>query len=248
MSGRVDLVIDSKGIEAAIEMVMKLGNFSDIEVAAAVAFGVDDRGDVYFAMRAALDVNFSVVPFEIEASALVQINTSSLDYTTLHGDVIKAKTYFHMALDGVMHLIAFDIEFKGEVIVREDFFSLSFDGKLNFFNALVINIDGYIDSKGNFEFGGRAELDIYLGPLHLNAGLELRPRLWQRKPPSWASRSAVASSGAGALHLTLLTKRAVRFTCTWVITTYVTAVTFTKISPLKPSTSPVKAAIPLCAR
>ena len=42
-----------------------------------------------------------------------------------------------------------------------------------YLNALVIEVGGYVDSKGNFEFRGRTQIDIYLGPLHLYAGMSV---------------------------------------------------------------------------
>ena len=57
--------------------------------------------------------------------------------------------------------------------VIDSVFKLEFTGTLNFFNITTVEVGGFVDSLGNFEFRGKIEIDIYLGPLHLNAGASL---------------------------------------------------------------------------
>ena len=74
-------------------------------------------------------------------------------------------TLFDLALNGSMKLLAFDVSFSGRMSIVNDVFKLEFDGSLNFFNALTINIGGFVSSDGQFSITGSATLDIHLGPL-----------------------------------------------------------------------------------
>ena len=93
--------------------------------------------------------------------------------TTLRGEVIAANTLFDLELRGAMKILAFNVDFRGRMSVVDEVFKLEFDGRLNFFNALKVDVGGYITSEGAFEIRGKAEIDIYLGPLHLNAGMSV---------------------------------------------------------------------------
>ena len=45
--------------------------------------------------------------------------------------------------------------------------------RANFFNFAEVQVAGYVTSEGKFSIYGKIEIDIYLGPLHLNAGASL---------------------------------------------------------------------------
>jgi hypothetical protein len=60
----------------------------------------------------------------INAAATLQINTSSLDYTTLHGDVIAADTLFDLELRGALKILAFNVDFRGRMSVIDEVFKL----------------------------------------------------------------------------------------------------------------------------
>ena len=74
---------------------------------------------------------------------------------------------FDLALVGELKILAFGVDFYGRMSVVDEVFKLEFAGNLNFFNARAVNVGGFIDSNGNFEVRGKAEIDIHLGPLHL---------------------------------------------------------------------------------
>ncbi|MDZ4123485.1 MAG: hypothetical protein U1E02_04800, partial [Hydrogenophaga sp.] len=209
MRGAVDLLIDADGIQAELSMTLDLGAFGAAQVSGAAAFGKDANGRNFFAMRAALNVNLGVSVIGIKAGALMQINTSSLDYTTLQGNVIKGGTTFDLAMDGTMYLLAFEVQFKGRMSVVNSVFKLEFDGSLNFFNALQVNVGGFVSSDGKFEFRGKAEINIYLGPLHLNAGMSV---LFSSQPrfaaAAWGSLDFEIDFGLFEIDITLAGFRA----------------------------------------
>ena len=173
LRGAVDLLIDNSGVQAAMDVTLDLGDFGEIGVSGAAAFGVDATNTPFFALKVQTHVQIGVSVMNISADATLQINTSSLAYTTLHGDVIAANTLFDLELDGTLKVLAFDVDFHGRMSVVDSVFKLEFDGSLNFFNALQIEVGGYITSEGAFEIRGKAEINIYLGPLHLNAGMSV---------------------------------------------------------------------------
>ncbi|WP_295538365.1 calcium-binding protein, partial [uncultured Pseudacidovorax sp.] len=172
MSGAMDLLIDARGVQAAMDMTMELAGFGQVKVGGSAAF-LMEGGSPVFALNLHTNVELGAGPVTIRAGADIRINTGSSDYTDLHGNVVKANTLFDMQLVGTIKLLTFNVDFKGGISVIDNVFKLSFDGSLNFFNALTIDVGGYVDSEGNFEIRGKAEIDIHLGPLHLNAGVSL---------------------------------------------------------------------------
>jgi hypothetical protein len=91
LRGAVDLLIDSTGVQAAMDLTLDLSDFGEIKVAGAAAFGVDGTTP-FFALRVQTKLEFGVSQLGIFADATLQINTRSTDYTTLQGDLIRANT------------------------------------------------------------------------------------------------------------------------------------------------------------
>ncbi|MDP4842168.1 MAG: hypothetical protein NWR74_06260, partial [Burkholderiaceae bacterium] len=177
LKGAVDLLIDSNGVQAALDVTLDLGDFGEIGFTGAAAFGMDTRGKAFFAMYASMNVNMGVSIMNIKASATVQINTSSVAYTTLPvngvSHTIAANTLFNMGLDGQLKVLAFNVDFSGNLSIVKNVFKLEFSGKLNFFNVLNVNVAGYLDSAGNFDLTGGVSVHIPLGPLKINGGMSL---------------------------------------------------------------------------
>ncbi|WP_420226204.1 hypothetical protein [Pigmentiphaga litoralis] len=209
LKGAVDLLIDKQGVQAAMDLSLDLGGFGEVQVGGAAAFLMDANEGPIFAMRVATHVGLSAGVLGIGADAVIEINTGSRDYTTLHGDVIKGDTMFNMQLDGTIQLLSFKVQFDGGISIVDDVFKLEFNGHLNFFNALTVDVGGYADSEGNFEIRGKAEIDIRLGPLHLNAGMSLtlssQPRF---AAAAWGSLDFEIDLGLFSIDFTLAGFRA----------------------------------------
>jgi hypothetical protein len=173
LMGAVDFLINDRGVQLAMQVVLDMSAFGKIQVKGAAAIGIDAADKPFFALYLNFSTEMNIAILKIKAEASLRINTSSLDYTTLQGDVIKANTMFDLELRGVIDIFLFDVEFYGRMSVIDSVFKLEFEGKLNFFNITTVEIAGYVDSEGNFEFRGKIEIDIYMGPLHLNAGASL---------------------------------------------------------------------------
>jgi hypothetical protein len=173
MLGAVDFQIDSSGIQVAMQVVLDLGAFGEIQVAGAAAIGVDANDQPFFALYMQFQAEMNIAILKIQAGATLRINTSDLDYTTLQGELLPGRTFFDLELIGKIDLFLFEVDFYGRMSVIDDVFKLEFAGSLNFFNITTVEMAGYVDSNGNFEFRGKIEIDIYMGPLHLNAGASL---------------------------------------------------------------------------
>ena len=79
LRGAVDLLIDQSGVQAAMDVTLDLGDFGEIAVAGAAAFGIDATNTPFFALKVSTNVQIGVSVMNINAAATLQINTSSLD-------------------------------------------------------------------------------------------------------------------------------------------------------------------------
>ncbi|MEH6445635.1 MAG: calcium-binding protein, partial [Oceanospirillaceae bacterium] len=185
LEGRVDLLVDSTGIQAALDMKLDLGDFGELEFEGAAAI-TEDR----FALRAATSVELGIAAIGINAAAILEINTGSDDYTTLHGDVIKGNTTFNLQLGGAdrnndgditdadevgkIKILAFEIDFQGGISIVDDVFEIRIDkAGLDFFGVLDVEISGYLRSNGEFEVTGSARLYVDMEVLILDAGISM---------------------------------------------------------------------------
>ncbi|MFT7684204.1 MAG: hypothetical protein ACI935_003732, partial [Moritella dasanensis] len=169
LEGRVDLLVDSTGIQAALDMKLDLGDFGELEFEGAAAI-TEDR----FALRAATSVELGIAALGINAAAILEINTGSDDYTTLHGDVIKADTVFNLELDGAIKILAFEIDFQGGMSIVDNVFEIRVDkAGLSFFGVLDVDISGYLRSTGEFEIKGSVDLVVDMEVLKLRAGMSM---------------------------------------------------------------------------
>src|SRR3990167_2366519 len=180
LEGGIDLLINRNGLQASGNVSLSLGDFGEIRLELDAAFGVDVGGDAFFALRVQASAPLGVSVINITAGVTLQINTSSHDYTTLSGHTIAGDTLFDLTINGKMKVLAFNVSFSGRMSIVNEVFKLEFDGSLNFFNALTVDISGFVSSDGQFSITGIATLDIHLGPLHLEAGVSMtlssRPR------------------------------------------------------------------------
>src|SRR3989339_658936 len=214
LRGAVDLLINSRGVQAAMDVTLDLGDFGEIGVKGAAAFGLDASNTPFFALYFKDNVEMGISIMNIKAAAILQINTSAMAYTSLPdsggvSESIAGNTLFDLSLDGELKILAFGVDFYGRMSVVDSVFKLEFEGNLNFFNALTVNVGGFIDSDGNFEVHGKAEIDIHLGPLHLNAGMSVlfssRPRF---AAAAWGSLDFEIDLGLFEIDITLAGFRA----------------------------------------
>jgi hypothetical protein len=159
LMGAVDFLINDKGVQLAMQVVLDMSAFGKIQVKGAAAIGLDANNQPFFALYLNFSTEMNIAILKIKAEASLRINTSSLDYTTLQGDVIKANTIFDLELRGIIDLFLFKVDFYGRMSVVDSVFKLEFEGKLNFFNITTVEMAGYVDSLGNFEFKGKIEID-----------------------------------------------------------------------------------------
>jgi hypothetical protein len=170
MNGSMDLTIDSTGVNAQAALSLELGDLGSIAVSGALSFIVDDYGNgPAFALKLATNINIGSGVIGITAAAVLEINTS--DTHSYAG--VAAGTTFKLTLDGAIHILAFDVSFHGGMSLIDDVFRLEFDGSLDFFGFVTVNVNGFIESDGDFSITGSAGLDFHLGPLHLSAGMSM---------------------------------------------------------------------------
>jgi hypothetical protein len=185
LEGRVDLLVDSTGIQAALDMTLDLGDFGELEFEGAAAI-TEDR----FALRAATSVELGIAAIGINAAAILVINTGSDYYTTLHGEVIKGNTTFNLQLGGAdrnndgditdadevgkIKILAFEIDFQGGISIVDGVFEIRVDkAGLDFFGVLDVEISGYLRSNGEFEVKGSVDLVVDMEVLKLRAGMSI---------------------------------------------------------------------------
>ncbi|MCX7257343.1 MAG: hypothetical protein NTZ64_11550, partial [Polaromonas sp.] len=168
LGGSMDLTIDKTGITAQAALTLDLGPLGSIDVKGGIALVLEGSTPV-FALTLATNVQLGSGPISITAGALLEINTGSQDHLGVQGGQL-----FKLALtNGNIHVLAFDIGFSGAMTLKDNVFKLEFNGHLDFFHALTVNVGGYIQSDGQFEITGSADISIYLGPLHLYAGMSM---------------------------------------------------------------------------
>ena len=122
-----------------MDVTLDLGDFGEIGVKGAAAFGMDANNTPFFALYVKTNVQMGVSIMNIKASAILQINTSAMNYVTLpdssgRTETIAGNTLFDLALDGELKILAFGVDFYGRMSVVDEVFKLEFDGNLNFFN------------------------------------------------------------------------------------------------------------------
>jgi hypothetical protein len=109
-----------------MQVVLDMSSFGKIQVKGAAAIGIDANNQPFFALYLNFSTEMNIAILKIKAEASLRINTSSLDYTTLQGDVIKANTMFDLELRGVIDIFLFDVEFYGRMSVIDSVFKLEF--------------------------------------------------------------------------------------------------------------------------
>jgi len=171
LEGNISLEINSRGLEASVDMALKIIGFGEVASAkgALAILNTEEEGFV-FAMYLGFQANFGIDVIGLKAAASLQINTSSThDYAG-----VKAGTTFAIDLEGEMKILAFDVGFKGGISIVNSVLELKIDyARLDFFGVLKVDISGYIRSDGNFSLTGRAEMTIDMVILKLNAGMEM---------------------------------------------------------------------------
>ena len=141
MKGDFNVLVDKTSLQADLAMKLVLGPLGSLDVTGAIAL-VDDGGPI-FAMKATAALDASIAVVSIKAGVTLEMNTSS----TKEYAGVAAGTTFNIALDGGMHVVAFDIAFKGEMSFAGDVFELKINNAdLNFFDAFHLSVSGYIRS------------------------------------------------------------------------------------------------------
>ncbi|MFM7567132.1 MAG: hypothetical protein ACKO8O_00325, partial [Betaproteobacteria bacterium] len=177
MTGALDLRIDKTGLEFAMKVALELGPLGQMKFEGAAAIKTRD-GETFFALRVRTSVELGIAVLGIKAGALLEINTSSQDYTPLRlpgdttdPDPIRANTIFRIALEGKIKIIAFDVDFKGEISIIDNVFEVRIDkAELNFFGVFKTTFSGYIRSNGEFLLKGSTEYNIDLAIIKFQLG------------------------------------------------------------------------------
>ncbi len=168
--GSMDISISDLGLEAEIGMILDLDVLGSVRVEGAVAIIDSPTEGPVFALRATTSVSLGVGALGISAGATLEINTSQeQEYAG-----VDPGTTFFLGLEGQIHILAFDVDFKGSMSVIDDVFELRIDhAGLDFFGVFDVDVSGYIRSDGHFSITGSAHLGIDMGPLELNAGMSV---------------------------------------------------------------------------
>ncbi|MFZ9626421.1 MAG: hypothetical protein ACO3AD_14260, partial [Burkholderiaceae bacterium] len=177
MTGALDLRIDKTGLEFAMKVSLELGPLGQMKFEGAAAIKTRD-GETFFALRVRTSVELGIAVLGIKAGAVLEINTGSQDYTplrlpgdTVDPDPIRANTIFRVALDGKIKIIAFDVEFKGEISIIDNIFEVRVDkAELNFFGVFKTSFSGYIRSNGEFLLKGATDFNIDLKIIKFQLG------------------------------------------------------------------------------
>ncbi|MBF0452316.1 MAG: hypothetical protein HQK75_16560, partial [Candidatus Magnetomorum sp.] len=167
LKGMMEMVLTPEGFEIDMAMVLDLSDLGELSLEAQAAILYTDDEPV-FAFRAEANAMLGIPLVSIQANAIIEINTGSQVYAG-----VNPNTY-RVALDGYLKILAFDIEFKGEISWIEDVLELSVDhARLSFFDFVNIDISGYIRSDGQFNIQGNIDIFIDLGWPEIRGGMAL---------------------------------------------------------------------------
>jgi len=169
LKGAMDLTLTKSGFDADVDLTMKLGGLGSIDVIGAASIGTEGNNP-FFAMKVDVDAKLGIDVIAINAGGLLEINTGSQSHAGVAGGRL-----FNLELDGDMSILGFNnIALKGAITIENSLFNLKIDeAKLNFFDFVTFNMDGYIRSDGKFNIHGEVSSDIDLKVIVLKSKMEL---------------------------------------------------------------------------
>ena len=142
-SGFAEIKITSKSLEIEFGLAVVIGPIEFSITGAAGVFGGTDPG---LAMRLAVSVKADVAVIEIEASGMIEFNSTN---TKRLGVERKSFTLDVNGRVSLLKVLNFDAGFK--VVVRDGAWRVDFNAGIDFFGLLTIDAYGFFDSGGNFD-------------------------------------------------------------------------------------------------
>ncbi|MEN9554493.1 MAG: hypothetical protein RLZZ232_779, partial [Planctomycetota bacterium] len=169
VKGRVELAWVDGGFDMDFFGVLDLAGFNALTVEG----GAQIR-DGHFACYTDIGAgNISIPMVTIQGNFELEVNTSEAPVTI--GDRTIAPATCQILIGATIRILGFEL--SGDVIlgVEDGVFGIELkDLKLNFFNFIDVNINGYVKSNGDFLFEGSIDIDIPMGPFKLYGGVGVK--------------------------------------------------------------------------
>ncbi|MFM8475796.1 MAG: calcium-binding protein, partial [Planctomycetaceae bacterium] len=130
--------------------------------------------DGHFAAYTDIGVgNISIPMVTIQGNFELEVNTSSAPVTI--GERTIEPGTCRILIGATIKILGFEL--SGDVIlgIENGVFGIELkDLKLNFFNFIDVNINGYVRSNGEFMFQGSIDIEVNMGPFKLYGGVGVR--------------------------------------------------------------------------
>ncbi|MFN7866205.1 MAG: hypothetical protein ACK5TX_02260, partial [Planctomyces sp.] len=169
VKGRVELAWVDSGFDMEFFGVLDLAGFNALTVEG----GAQIR-DGHFAAYTDIGAgNISIPMVTIQGDFELEVNTSSAPVTI--GDRTIQPGTCRILIGATIRILGFEL--SGDVILGAEngVFGIELkDLKLNFFNFIDVNINGYVKSNGDFLFEGSIDIDVDMGPFKLYGGVGVR--------------------------------------------------------------------------
>jgi hypothetical protein len=157
LEGSALLVIDSNGIEIAIDMKADFGQLGSILFSGAGLLTVTPEEGLVLALNLSGQLTRSLGQnFVISAGASLQFNTSELQsYVGVEAGVIR------IGLNGLIRVLSFELAFASTITINGLLFRIDLENlQLNFFNIVTVSLSGFVQSDGQFRLQGTANVTL----------------------------------------------------------------------------------------
>ena len=169
IKGSVSMAWANGGFDLEFAGVLDLAGFDALTVEG----GAQIR-DGHFAAFTKVGVgNISIPAVTIQGEFELEVNTGG-SAVTIAGHTIQPATC-QILIGATIKILGFELH--GQVImgVEDGVFGIELkDLKLNFFNFIDVNINGYIRSNGDFLFEGSIDIEIPMGPFKVYGGVGVK--------------------------------------------------------------------------